>query len=64
MATSIAFGELFATVIVLYLVPVTYSLYWSAGGRFTAAESGDADTKLQLLDDGPGVSEGLSPATS
>lgn len=33
MATSIAFGELFATVIVLYLVPVTYSLYWSAGGR-------------------------------
>jgi multidrug efflux pump subunit AcrB len=33
MATSIAFGELFATVIVLYLVPVTYSLYWSAGGK-------------------------------
>ena len=64
MATSIAFGELFATVIVLYLVPVTYSLYWSAGGRFTAAESGDADTELQLPDDGPGVSAGLSPATS
>ncbi len=39
MATSIAFGELFATLIVLYLVPVTYSLYWSAGGRFSAAES-------------------------
>jgi len=39
MATSIAFGELFATLIVLYLVPVTYSLYWSAGGRFTADES-------------------------
>ncbi len=33
MATSIAFGELFATVVVLYLVPVSYSLYWSAGGR-------------------------------
>lgn len=33
MATSIAFGELFATIVVLYLVPVTYSLYWSAGGR-------------------------------
>ena len=39
MATSIAFGELFATLIVLYLVPVTYSLYWSAGGRFVVAES-------------------------
>ncbi|QEF99873.1 Multidrug resistance protein MdtB [Stieleria maiorica] len=36
MATSIAFGELFATVVVLYLVPVTYSLYWSAGGRLVA----------------------------
>ena len=33
MATSIAYGELFATIVVLYLVPVTYSLYWSAGGR-------------------------------
>jgi multidrug efflux pump subunit AcrB len=33
MATSIAFGELFATAIVLYLVPVTYSLYHSAGGH-------------------------------
>ena len=39
MATSIAFGELFATLIVLYLVPVTYSLYWSAGGRFAVAEA-------------------------
>lgn len=36
MATSIAFGELFATVVVLYLVPVSYSLYWSAGGRLDA----------------------------
>ena len=46
MATSIAFGELFATVVVLYLVPVTYSLYWSAGGRFAvdldAIESKDS----------------------
>jgi multidrug efflux pump subunit AcrB len=33
MATSIAFGELFATLIVLYIVPVTYSLYHSAGGH-------------------------------
>lgn len=33
MATSIAFGELFATIVVLYLVPVSYSLYWSGGGR-------------------------------
>ncbi len=30
MATSIAFGELFATIVVLYLVPVTYSLYYGA----------------------------------
>ncbi len=30
MATSIAFGEIFATVLVLYQVPVGYSLYWSA----------------------------------
>ena len=29
MATSIAFGEFFATVLVLYLVPVSYSLYFS-----------------------------------
>lgn len=38
MATSIAFGELFATIIVLYLVPVSYSLYWSAGGRFAVED--------------------------
>lgn len=37
MATSIAFGEIFATVVVLYLVPVTYSLYWSAGGNAEVA---------------------------
>ena len=30
MATSIAFGEIFATVLVLYLVPVLYSLYGSS----------------------------------
>ena len=29
MATSIAFGEMFATALVLYLVPVSYSLYAS-----------------------------------
>ncbi len=38
MATSIAFGEFFATIVVLYLVPITYSLYWSAGGRFDPAD--------------------------
>ena len=43
MATSIAFGELFATVIVLYLVPVTYSLYWSAGGRFSVEDVDSED---------------------
>lgn len=36
MATSIAFGEMFATIVVLYLVPVSYSLYWSAGGALDA----------------------------
>ncbi|MFT7639290.1 MAG: HAE1 family hydrophobic/amphiphilic exporter-1 [Pirellulaceae bacterium] len=35
MATSVAFGELFATVLVLYLVPVTYSLYWTAVGQYS-----------------------------
>ncbi len=53
MATSIAFGELFATFVVLYLVPVTYSLYWSAGGRLGTesdlrelyAEDGEPETK-------------------
>jgi hypothetical protein len=33
MATSIAFGQALSTLIVLYLVPVSYSIYWSAGGR-------------------------------
>ncbi|MGB1815823.1 MAG: efflux RND transporter permease subunit, partial [Rubripirellula sp.] len=47
MATSIAFGELFATLIVLYLVPVTYSLYWSAGGRFTTTDSEDHGTESE-----------------
>ena len=41
MATSIAFGELFATIVVLYLVPVSYSLYWSAGGRLGVDDEGD-----------------------
>lgn len=41
MATSIAFGELFATIVVLYLVPVSYSLYWSAGGRFGVGREDD-----------------------
>ncbi len=45
MATSIAFGELFATIVVLYLVPVSYSLYWSCGGRF-AVEKGEDESAL------------------
>ena len=40
MATSIAFGELFATALVLYLVPVCFSLYWSAGGEADVASHG------------------------
>ncbi len=47
MATSIAFGELFATLIVLYLVPVSYSLYWSAGGRFGVGEWEDQEPAYQ-----------------
>jgi hydrophobic/amphiphilic exporter-1 (mainly G- bacteria), HAE1 family len=33
MAVSIAFGEMFATVLVLYLVPVAYSIYWVVIGE-------------------------------
>jgi multidrug efflux pump subunit AcrB len=47
MATSIAFGELFATAIVLYLVPVTYSLYHTAGGHL--------DVQLADEDPAPGL---------
>ena len=32
MATSIAFGEIFATVLVLYLMPVSYWVYASIVG--------------------------------
>ena len=35
MATSIAFGEMFATLLVVFLVPVAYSLYWSLLRRHT-----------------------------
>jgi HAE1 family hydrophobic/amphiphilic exporter-1 len=34
MAASIAFGEMFATVLVLYLVPVCYSVYWATVGEY------------------------------
>ena len=50
MATSIAFGELFATVVVLYLVPVTYSLYWSAGGRLSEQAHQSAEQAMIALD--------------
>ncbi|MEM8735440.1 MAG: efflux RND transporter permease subunit, partial [Planctomycetota bacterium] len=43
MATSIAFGEFFATIVVLYLVPVSYSLYWSAGGSLDVIDSEETD---------------------
>lgn len=45
MATSIAFGELFATAIVLYIVPVTYSLYHSAGGHLDVQTVTDPTAK-------------------
>lgn len=50
MATSIAFGELFATVVVLYLVPVTYSIYWSAGGRLSEQSNLEASREMVALD--------------
>ncbi len=50
MATSIAFGELFATVVVLYLVPVTYSIYWSAGGRLSEQLNLEANREMVALD--------------
>jgi multidrug efflux pump subunit AcrB len=50
MATSIAFGEFFATVVVLYLVPVTYSLYWSAGGRLSEQAYAEAEQAMVALD--------------
>lgn len=61
MATSIAFGELFATVVVLYLVPVTYSLYWSFGGRF-AVEGTSVEDEVSAAENEEPVSSGLSPA--
>lgn len=49
MATSIAFGEFFATVIVLYLVPVTYSLYWSFGGRHVLEEDAEEQPAIDTV---------------
>jgi hydrophobic/amphiphilic exporter-1 (mainly G- bacteria), HAE1 family len=42
MATSIAFGEIFATVLVLFLVPVLYSLY-ADGCRLLGVETSHGD---------------------
>jgi hydrophobic/amphiphilic exporter-1 (mainly G- bacteria), HAE1 family len=44
MATSIAFGELFATIIVLFLVPVLYSIY-SDACHLVGAEAPLGDTE-------------------
>lgn len=44
MATSIAFGEIFATVLVLYLVPVGYSLYWMLLGHRTMDDHLEAES--------------------
>ncbi|MCA9128098.1 MAG: efflux RND transporter permease subunit [Planctomycetales bacterium] len=52
MATSIAFGEFFATIVVLYLVPVSYSLYWSAGGRIEDEET-EMESETQLIPEFP-----------
>ena len=49
MATSIAFGEFFATIVVLYLVPVTYSLYYSAGGHLDVQEMVEDRTPTEVI---------------
>lgn len=59
MATSIAFGELFATIVVLYLVPVSYSLYWSAGGRLVPAEHDHEEAEID-----PALPASLEPDQS
>lgn len=45
MATSIAFGEIFATVLVLYLMPVSFSVYAHLVGLESAAEENDVDER-------------------
>ncbi len=45
MATSIAFGEIFATILVLFLVPVLYSLYADAS-RLVVSETACFDDSL------------------
>ncbi len=60
MATSIAFGEMFATIVVLYLVPISYSLYWSGGGRLINDET---EQYNRLSGEVPRTSENRSPKT-
>ncbi|QDU57651.1 efflux RND transporter permease subunit [Aeoliella mucimassa] len=52
MATSIAFGEMVATVLVLYLVPVCYSVYGTLSGMDRTNVDSD-DTEDPLLEDSP-----------
>lgn len=57
MATSIAFGEMFATVLVLYLVPVSYSIYYSSlvmmgmEDRIRGEEESEAEAEVPEKDD-------------
>ena len=65
MATSIAFGEFFATIVVLYLVPVSYSLYWDAGGQVDVAQAqedhlADSPTPHPVVE--PTADAALSPS--
>ena len=66
MATSIAFGELFATVLVLYLVPISYSMYHDAKHlQISAGDGADdaaGDAAIEPVD-APEPSWAAEPAT-
>jgi multidrug efflux pump subunit AcrB len=47
MATSIAFGEFFATGLVLFLVPVSYSLYFDVASRMPTEEDDTYDDEKE-----------------
>ena len=61
MATSIAFGEIFATILVLYLVPVLYSYYGSAAAPAdpTPDRLADLDAPLPPLHENVGEPVGV-----
>lgn len=64
MATSIAFGEIFATVLVLYLVPVLYSIYAGCCGQSAIDDEPDdlADLTEPERDSRRASGERIDPA--